>query len=308
MIRVGIAGLDSSHCTAFTEILNRTSAEDNESAVRIVAGYPGGSPDFPLSRDRVAGFTEQMRNMGVSIVTSMEALMSDVDALILGSVDGRQHLSQAELLFQAGLPVFVDKPLAHSLCDALKIRNLGRRYGVPWFSASALRYQADLQTLLAEHTAGEIVGCDTFGQSQAASGHADLAWYGIHGTEVLYAFLGQGCLSITRLQTPRSEQVTGLWTEGRIGTYRGIREQTHKTGFGVTVFGTDAQVHLRFPATYEGLVGVICEFFRTRIPPVAEAEMIEVFTFIEAADESRRRGGIPVTLQSVLESAERGIA
>jgi len=306
MIRVGFMGLDSSHCIAFTELIHRADGPPEFAGLRIVAAFPGGSQDFPLSRDRVQDYTEKMRKMGVEIVDSIDALLEKVDVMILGSVDGRQHLEQVEPIFRAGKPVFLDKPLAHNLADALKIQALGQKYGTPWFSASALRYQKELQALIQSDVLGEVVGCDSYGQSRAGVGHSDLAWYGVHGIETLYTVMGPGCISVTRLQTERSEQVTGLWDNGRIGTYRGIREHSHQTGFGAMIFGTQSQQHISLPADYEGLVIEIAKFFRTRQPPIDEDTTIEIFAFIEAADTSKRLGGVPVTLKSAIEAARDG--
>ena len=303
VIRVGFIGLDSSHCTAFTELLHREGNTGDLAGVKIVAAFPGGNPEFPLSRDRVQGYTEKMRTMGVEIVDSIDALLPMVDAVILGSVDGSQHLAQIEPVLKAGKPVFIDKPLAHNLADALQIQKLAQQYKTPWFSASALRYQKELQDLMSSDVLGDVVGCDSFGQSRAGIGHSDLAWYGVHGVETLYTVMGPGCISVTRLQTDKSEQVTGLWKNGRIGTYRGIREQTHKTGFGASIFGTKTQQQISLPADYQGLVIEIAKFFKTRQPPISEDETIEIFAFIEAADESKRQGGVPVTLASVMEAA-----
>src|SRR5438093_230563 len=60
-LRAGIIGLDTSHVVAFTQLLNDPHAKAELAGVRIVAAYPGGSPDIPSSRDRVAGFTRDLR-------------------------------------------------------------------------------------------------------------------------------------------------------------------------------------------------------------------------------------------------------
>ena len=108
---------------------------------------------------------------------------------------------------------------------------------------------------------------------------------------------------MTRVQTPHTEQVTGLWKGGRVGTFRGIREHTHKTDFGATAFGTQAILTANAYAGYEPLVRQIVRFARTRVPPVAAEETVEIFAFMEAAEESKRRGGAAVTLESVLAKA-----
>lgn len=48
----------------------------------------------------------------------------------------------------------------------------------------------------------------------------------------------------------------------------------------------------------------ILEFFETGEPPVAKEETLEIFAFMEAADESKRLGGQPVSIKSVLSSAK----
>ena len=305
VVRVGMIGLDTSHVIAFTRALNKPDNTGDLAGVKIVAAYPGGNNSFPLSRDRVKGFTEQVREKGAEIVDSIEALLPKVDAVLLESVDGREHLAQLEPVFKARKPVFIDKPLAHNLADALKIQALGKKYGTPWFSSSSLRFQPKLQSLLHSDQLGEIVGCDAFSQSRAGVGHDDLAWYGVHGVEILYAVMGPGCISVTRVQTDKSEQVAGTWSGGRIGTYRGIREHTHQTGFGAAIFGVKSIQQVSLLSDYDGLLVEIAKFCKTKKPPVDNDITIEMFAFIAAADESKRQGGAPVTLESVIEQARK---
>lgn len=302
-IRLGIIGLDTSHVIAFTQLLNDRNAEGELAGARVVAAFPGGNPKFPLSRDRVGPYTRQLKDMGVAIVESIPALLQEVDVVLLESVDGTQHLEQVEPVFGAGKPVFIDKPLAASLADALAIAELGKRHKTPWFSASALRFSPNYLPLRDKEQIGDVIGCDAYSQSRAAPGHPDLFWYGVHGVELLYTIMGPGCISVTRVQTPYTEQVTGQWKGGRVGTYRGIREHTHKVDFGATAFGTKAILKATSYAGYEPLVREIVGFAKTRVPPVAAEETVEIFAFMEAAEESKRCGGAAVTLESVMTKA-----
>ena len=109
--------------------------------IQVQTLYPGGSPDIPSSRDRVQGYTKQLRDeFGVAIVDSIDALLERVDVVFLESVDGRPHLEQARPVFRARKPVFIDKPVAGSLADAIEIFRLARESGTPCFSASSLRF------------------------------------------------------------------------------------------------------------------------------------------------------------------------
>ena len=83
VIRVGIIGLDTSHVGAFTSVLNREGNTGDLAGVRVTAAYPGGSPDIPASADRVEGFTKDLADRGVVIVDSIDALLAQVDAVLL---------------------------------------------------------------------------------------------------------------------------------------------------------------------------------------------------------------------------------
>ncbi len=302
-LRVGIIGLDTSHVAAFTKLLNDPQSSGPLAGVRVVAAFPGGSPDIPSSKDRLAGFTEQVQKMGVEIVPSIEVLLTKVDAVLLESVDGRPHLAQATPVIKAGKPLFIDKPVAGSLADAVEIFRLASQHDVPCFSSSSLRFYPGVQAMRDNPQVGRVIGCAAYGPCSLEEHHPDLFWYGIHGVETLFTIMGPGCVSVTRVQTEGTELVTGLWKDGRVATYRGIRQG--KSGAGALVFGEKAvQAADMSGGSYKQLVEQICTFFRTGKPPVSSAETIEIFAFMEAADESKRQSGKPVTLESVLAKAK----
>src|SRR5262249_60479999 len=115
---------------AFTQAMNDPQRTGELAAVKVVAAYPGGSPDIASSRDRVEGYTKELRDKGVEIVGSIDELLPKVDAVLLESVDGRPHLEQARPIFAANKksnkkkPLFIDKPIAASLADTLEIFRL----------------------------------------------------------------------------------------------------------------------------------------------------------------------------------------
>jgi len=300
-IRAGIIGLDTSHVPAFTKLFNDPKAAGDIAGIRVVAAFPGGSPDLPSSRDRVQGYTEELRKMGVEIVDSIPALLERVDVVLLESVDGRPHLEQARPVFKAGKPMFIDKPLAGSLADAVAIYELGKKHKVPWFSSSSLRFSPGIIGMRKNEKVGEVVGCDAWGPCPIEEHHPDLFWYGIHGVEILFTIMGPGCESVTRSRTDGVELVVGKWKDGRIGTFRGLRRG--KQDYGAMVFGVKAVAPAGSYEGYNPLVEEIARFFKTGKAPVSAEETIEIFAFMEAADESKRQGGAAVTLESVLAKA-----
>jgi predicted dehydrogenase len=302
-IRIGMIGLDTSHVSVFSSLINGADPPAELAGLRVVAAFPAGNPEFPLSRDRVQGFTKELEGRGVQMVDSIEALLPLVDVVMLESVDGTQHLEQARPVLAAGKPLFIDKPLAASLVDAVAIDMLAEQFGTPWFTASSSRFTPGYRELRDGNGVGQVLGCDAYSQSRAAAGHPDLFWYGVHGVDLLYTIMGVGCREVTALQTELTESVRGEWDGGRIGTYRSIREHTGKTGLGVTVFGSEGIVHHNRYYEYLPLLVAVAEFFRTQQSPASEDEMLEVFVFLAAAEVSKRSGGATVELAPLLESA-----
>jgi len=300
-IRVGIIGLDTSHVIAFTKLLNDANDPKHVPGAKVVAAYKGGSDDIESSYSRVDGYTQQLQDeFGVKIVPTIEELCTLVDAVLLESVDGRPHLEQVKPVFAAGKPVFIDKPVAGSLADAIQIYKLGKERNVPWFSSSSYRYYESM-TALMQQNVGEIKGANSFGPAHLEEHHPDLFWYGVHPTEALFTALGTGCESVVRTSTPDTDVVTGIWSDGRVGTLRGLRNQA--TPHKVILFGTDAVAEQEGDGDYAPLVVEIVKFFETKVVPVAPEETIEIFAFMEAADESKRRDGAPVTIAEVIEKA-----
>jgi predicted dehydrogenase len=300
-IRVGIIGLDTSHAPAFMKLFNDADSADHVPGCRVVAAFPQGSRDIESSVSRVPEYTKLMQEAGVEIVDSIDTLLEKVDAVLLESNDGRVHLEQAAPVFAAGKRVFIDKPLAGSLADAIVIFKLAEHHEAPVFTASGLRFGKVTQAVR-NGSVGKVFGASTYSPCSLEATHMDLAWYGIHGCEALFTLMGTGCRQVTRVHSDDFELVTGVWEGGRMGTFRGIR--SGKAGYGGTAFGEKGIVAAGGFDGYRPLVVAIAEFFAGGEPPVAAAETIELFAFMEAADESRRRGGVPVTIAEVMEKAE----
>jgi hypothetical protein len=298
-LRVGLIGLDTSHVIAFTKALNDPVNKDHVPGAKVVAVFKGGSPDIAASATRVEGFTaELLKDPNIKLYATIAELARNVDAIMIEAVDGRPHLAQFKEVLSAGKPVFIDKPVAGSLRDAVEIFRLAKEHKIPVFSSSSLRFNALAALKGAKY--GDLHGAFAYGPASLEPTHPDLFWYGIHAVETLYTVMGTGCQTVTRTQTANTEIVTGTWADGRVGTMRGNRNS--KGAYGLTVFGSTAVVAPELKTGYGALLKEIVAFFKSGVPPVSAEETIELFTFMEAADESKRRGGAPVALADVLKA------
>lgn len=301
-IRVGIIGLDTSHAIAFTGLLNAELPAEGLANCRVVAAYPQGSTDIESSVASVPKYTQTMRDQGVTIVESIDALLPLVDAVLLETNDGRPHLEQAIPVLKARKPTFIDKPMAGSLTDVLALFELARQYNTRVFTSSALRYGNATQEVR-NGALGPVMGCDTYAPCTLEPNHPDFFWYGIHGVESLFTVMGAGCDRVTRIHTPEFDVAVGTWKDGRLGSFRGIRKGAKS--YGGIAFGTSKTMQIGTFDGYQPLVKQIVAFFRGTDLPITEQEMIEIYAFMEAADESKRQGGAAITLESVLHRARQ---
>jgi len=287
-MKIGIIGLDTSHSIAFAKFLNGDDKKEEFKDFRIVAAYPYGSRTIKSSYDRIPGYIEQVKALGVEIVPSIAELLKKVDYVMLETNDGNLHLEQAYEVFKAGKPMFIDKPIGANLAQAIAIFQLARDCNVPIFSSSALRYVPQNQKLR-KGKFGRVLGADCYSPATREKTHPDFGWYGIHGVETLFTVMGTGCVSVNRMSAEGTDLVVGLWGDGRIGTFRGLR--TGKSNYGGTAF-TDKSIEPVGPYQgYEVLLTEILDFFKTRVVPVSEEETLEIFTFMEASNESKRNDG-----------------
>lgn len=296
--RVGIIGLDTSHSIAFTKVLNAASPNPEYKGYKVVAAYPYGSKTIASSADRIPGYVDQVKDMGVRITGSIKELLQQVDVVLLETNDGRLHLEQALEVFEAGKRMFIDKPIAASLEDAVAIFEASKKHNIPVFSASSLRYIKGAQEL----DKSQVIGADAYSPCTYEATHPDLYWYGIHGVETLFTVMGTGCQEVTRIHTPDTDVVVGTWEGGRIGTFRGTR--SGKSGYGGVVYTASGVVALGPYGGYDPLLVEIINYFETGKVPVSPEETLEIFAFMTAADESKTQGGRPVSIQEVLRKAQ----
>jgi predicted dehydrogenase len=299
-IRVGIIGCDTSHVKEFTKLINDPKATGDLAGVKITVAYPGGT-DIPASKDRVEGFVKNLRDQGVKIVDSLADLSNETDAILLESVDGRPHLEQFRAVAK-GKPVFIDKPTAASLADIISIFHIAEETHTPVFSSSSLRYCKEVVDAATNKSIGEMLGCETSGPFSTLPHHPDLFFYGIHGVEPLFTIMGTGCESVSRTDSPLSTVVVGKWKDGRLGSYRGIKKGHN---YSICTFGSEGVLqHTTKTPGYATLVDEICKFFKTQEPPVDRDQTIEIYAFMEAADESKHENGKYVALSDIIHRAE----
>jgi Oxidoreductase family, NAD-binding Rossmann fold len=299
-------GCDTPHSTDFTKIIHNPDRPPELSGLRVVAAFPESSDDVPDSVRFLPDCVETLRKEGVAIVDSIPALLDQVDVVMIESLDGRKHLEQARPVIAAGKTLFIDKPVGGTLAEAIEIFRLAAEKNVPCFSSSSLRFSPGIAAMRNDAKVAQVLGCSTYGPCSTEPHHPDLFWYGVHGVEMLFTIMGPGCQTVARTRTDDADLVVGVWKDGRIGTFRGLRSGPYK--FGSLVFGSAGiQPGGEFTG-YEPLIVEIAKFFRSGQAPVSAEETIEIFAFMQAADESKDQRGRPVSLPELTSRTRAAIS
>jgi hypothetical protein len=303
-IRIGVIGLDTSHAEQFTMRLNDPAHPNHVPGGRVVMACPAASEDLPESAERVGEFTATLRDKyGVRIVEDMTELCAAVDAVMILSLDGRPHLEQARTAITARKPFFLDKPVAASLAEAVEIYRMADEADVPILSASALRWYAGVTELAAAFPLPPD-GAISWGPAPALPHHPDLFFYAIHATEGLFTVMGPGCLTVSRVTSPAVSVVTGTWLGDRTGTLHALHYlPMHSKAYKIVRFDGEQVTEQKSLGDYGPMLREIVKFFESKQPPVSAAQTLEIYAFMQAAEESRQRGGASVTLREVLEQA-----
>ncbi len=282
MRRIGILGLDTSHAPELIRFFN-VEASPGAAMGRVVAAWAGGSPDVPLSIERVGKFTAEARDHGVEIFATPEGVAERCDALILLAMDGRCHADVFERVAPWCRPTFVNKPVATSVFDVHRIEAAAQKHSIRWFSASALRF---------------LVGAPTVARTVHVSSplwfepaNAGWFWYGIHGVELMQTAMGVGVISVRVDVTDGAETLIARWADSREARVEGLLSRD--ASFAWAVDGGESQI---IPVTMAPVSQAIADFFAGGAAPVTPTQVVEVVRIIEAANVSRARGGVEIRL------------
>jgi predicted dehydrogenase len=299
-IRVGIIGCDTAHVLAFTETWNNSNAPGHVPGFKVVAAYRGGSPDIPASVKAQEEIVPKLKaQYGVKFYDTIAELCQNVDAVCLESLDGRPKLEQLKPVLQAKKRVFVDQPMGASFQQVSDMFRLARQARMPLFTASPLRFASNT-VAVKRGAVGVVTNAITYGPCETEPHHPELFWSGIHGVEALFAIMGPGCQMAARGTNAQGRiEVVATWTGGRVGVFREAK------GFHGMAYGRKGELAVGNGDGELPLVREISKYFTTGIPPMLPQETLEVFAFMQAADESKRQGGAPMPLQTVRQPFRR---
>lgn len=343
-VRVGILGIDNYQGIDYAAQFNNPKAEGDLTGLRVTAVFPVTSDDYPDSATLTQRWLDQMSKLYQKpkdpndlvpvpeVVKSIDELLARCDVVMMAGLDGRMHLSQATPVLKAGKRLFITRPLAADPKDAIAILKLAAETKTPCWSCSQHRYSTGFIGMRNHPDVGNVLGCDVYGGYDMKAAKADEFIRPLHSLETLYTIMRPGCSTVACTSTPTSEIWTMTWKDGRVATYRGIKQGGVK--YSATVFGdkgvSTAGIYghgipargviqgadgktfksdLAAPTNdeymgYKGLAIEMAKFFNGGPTPVDAAETIEIFAVIQAAEQSKAQGGVAVAVPDLWNSAK----
>jgi predicted dehydrogenase len=247
----------------------------------VVAAVKAGSPGMPRSATRVEAFAKRLRSeWQVRLVPDIADLCARVDGVLLLSVDGRQHLSQAREIIRRRRPLFIDKPIADTLADAREIARMAQQAGVLVWSSSSLRFSPEIVELARAASSGAVAwGPNTVEERFGLA----LAYEGIHAVEMLFRLFGGGFAGVRRVSGKAGDMLVARWSDGRQASVH------FEAGlpFGAAAYqgGEWRTTPARVSSGYEQLLDAVIRSFRTGRAPVPLEETLEIMRFLDAAQQ-----------------------
>jgi len=314
-VRIGILGLDNYQSVAFTQLFHDPQATGDLAGIKVTAAFPDEpSTDITESVENLPKWVQSMKDFQVPLVDSVDKVLAQCDTVLVMPVDGRRHRKLAEAALRAGKRTYIGRPMAASLEDVAAIFKIAQDAKVPLWSSSQHRFSPGFIGMRNHPEVGQVLGCDVYGGCPMVPHHSDYFWHAVHSLETLYTIMGPGCETVRCTSTPQVESITGVWRDGRVGTYRGIKQGAVKysaTVFGeqgvsiAGVYGHGVPVKGVAPTDdkymgYEGIAIEIARFAKGGAVPVTPAETLELYAFLEAARESRAKQGASVSVAEIL--------
>ncbi len=229
-----------------------------------------------------------------NIVAKPEDVIGEVDAVIISTDDGADHVRRARPFVEAGLPVFVDKPMAttpEELAQFISWKNQGAQI----LSSSGMRYAPELSELENSRWMWMTsITCKTWER------------YGIHALEPVFKLLGAGFTQVRTCHRQGADIVTCEHASGVTATVAAVHEAYGSFGV-IHAYGGETHRSVQMKDTYSAfrnqLLAVIA-WLESGTDPYPFDDTVELMAVILAGIESRKRGGEAVRLEEVLKGVQ----
>ena len=227
-----------------------------------------------------------------NVVQNAEDVIGEVDAVLITTDIGSEHVRRCRPFIEAGLPIFVDKPMTDNVAD-LRIFDEWIRQGKAILSTSCMRYAKEFMPYR--------LSTANLGQLRLATVTTAKSWerYGIHALEAIYPIVGPGFVSV---RNSGSDKRNIVHMKHRCGADVVVAATEDMYGaFGnMQLCGTETSVSLQMLDTFyafKSQLQAFVDYVRTGERPFPYAETHELMRLVAAGIASRESGGAEIILE-----------
>lgn len=235
-----------------------------------------------------------------NVVERAEDVIGQVDAVVIATDIGSEHVARCRPFVEAGVPVFVDKPLVDNEPD-LKTFYKWVASGAPIMSSSCMRYAKEyLPYRISTRDLGALRFVST-------ASHKDWERYGIHMAEGIYPIIGPGFLSARNIGGDGRSMVHLKHRDGVEVALANCYDMIGGWGM-LTLAGTSGGAQVKFSDTFyafKSQLQAFVDYLRTGVRPFPFEETVELMKIIIAGIRSKQEGGREVKLTEINELSGR---
>lgn len=221
-----------------------------------------------------------------------EDMIGKVDAVIVATDVGDEHVERCRPFVEAGIPMFIDKPLVNSEED-LRTFVEWRKNGAKFITSSSMRYCKEYEAYYENHyELGNLMYiCSPMAKKYET--------YGIHALEAMYPMLGKGFVSVRNTGTYERTIVHIKHESGcNVNVIQGIGQ----AGAGMLVIGSEGSKYIQVGDSYYAFkkqLDLFVHWLRTGEEPFPFDESVELMKMVIAGLRSREEGGREVMLSEI---------
>lgn len=277
MISLGLIGANTSHADAFSRIFNgdgETPPTIDDARITHIWGADAERAGALATTHHIDAIVAEPREM-----------VDRVDGVLIidDTGGGETHADLAAPFLEAGMAVFVDKPMTTDYADAVALFDLAEKHNAPLTSSSALRYPVELDP-------EAIAACGKL-SSVLTVGPGEWFYYGVHAVELLGTVTDDAPVSVHRHVLENKDVAVVTHESGIVAVVETLRDAGYL--FHCAVFGENG--HTAFDANdmkgfYANQMRAVAEMVKTRKAPVTREQTLAVMAILHVGNLSAAEG------------------
>lgn len=311
-LKIGILGMTegNGHPFSWSAMFNGYNKEHMDKYCKplfpVIPDYLGKQPDTTFGIDGAyithicnTGYAKREMAEKIALASNIANVIDDpldmigkVDAVICATDVGDEHVERCKPFLDAGIPMFIDKPLVNKEED-LRTFVEWRKEGKKFITSSSMRYCKELEPFYGNHyELGKLMYiCQPMPKKYET--------YGIHALESIYPLLGEGFISVQNTGTYEQSMVH---IKHKCGCCVDIPQGIGMAGAGTLIIGTAGSRYINDGDSYYAFkkqLDLFVHWLRTGEEPFPFSQTVELMKMVIAGLRSREDGGRVVMIDEV---------